>query len=399
MATTFPQRLRIKNFGPIMEADIAFGDLNVVIGPQASGKSLFFQVLKLLVDAEAICHEFLRFSIDWGTDFAGFMHLYFGQGARNLMTPESAFALNGTNQDLPRVIQAAKRKVSRRTSNDSPPEHMFYVPAQRVMAVQDGSTRPFNNFNAGDPYVLREFSEILHRLVQTEFSTGDSDKLFPKANRLKEELRELVANSFFHGFDLEVSRGGDMTKRLVLTKGDTNLSFMTWSAGQREFTPLLLGLYWLLPAGRVQKRATLESVVIEEPEMGLHPRAIQAVMALVLELMRRGYRVFLSTHSPAVLDVIWGLQTLKAHGGRERDIRDLLGLPAGLKVMAETALKKKVTVSYFQPGKEVVDVSQLDPGAESAAESGWGGLTAFSGTIGDVVARVVSRHESAEALR
>jgi hypothetical protein len=139
--------------------------------------------------------------------------------------------------------------------------------------------------------------------------------------------------------------------------------------------------------------------VIEEPEMGLHPRAIQAFMALVLELMRRGYRIFLSTHSPAVMDVIWGLQTLKAHGGKEKDVRDLLGLPASLKDMAEMALEKKITVSYFQPGKKVVDISRLDPGAESAAESGWGGLTSFSGDIGDVVARVVSRHEAAEAVQ
>lgn len=399
MATTFPQRLRIKNFGPIMEADIAFGDLNVVIGPQASGKSLFFQVLKLLVDAEAICHEFLRFSIDWRSDFAGFMRLYFGEGTQNLLTPDSTFTLNGVEQDLLKLTQKARRKAGQTASKASPEERMFYVPAQRVMAVQDGSTRPFNNFRAGDPYVLREFSETLHELVQTEFSAGDADKLFPKTNRLKEGLRRLVVESVFHEFGLEVSRGNDMTKRLVLTKGDTNLSFMTWSAGQREFTPLLLGLYWLLPAGGVPTREQFESVVIEEPEMGLHPRAIQAVMALVLELMQRGYRVFLSTHSPAVLDVIWGLQTLKAHGGREQDVRDLLGLPASLKVMADTALKKKVTVSYFQPGKEVVDISQLDPGSESVAESGWGGLTAFSGIIGDVVARVVSRHESAEAVR
>lgn len=399
MATTSPRRLAVKNFGPIHDADISFGDLNVVVGPQASGKSLFFQVLKLLVDADAICHEFLRFSIGWGSDFANFMHLYFGQGATNLIKGTSSFALNGELHDLPKLTQAAKRRVGRIASAVPPAERMFYIPAQRIMAVQDGSTRPFNNFQAGDPYVLREFSETLHGLVQSEFSTGDSDKLFPKRNRLNEGLRRLVADSFFHGFDLEVARGADFTKRLMLTKGDTKLSFMTWSAGQREFTPLLLGLYWLLPAGAVSRRNDFDSVVIEEPEMGLHPRAIQAFMALVLELMRRGYRVFLSTHSPAVLDVIWGLQTLKSHRGKEQDVRDLLGLPASVKDMAETALKKRITVSYFQPGEKVIEISQLDPGAESAAESGWGGLTSFSGDIGDVVARVVSRYESAEAVR
>jgi hypothetical protein len=399
MGSVLPRRLAVQNFGPIQDADVSFGDLNVVVGPQASGKSLFFQLLKLLVDADAICHEFLRFSTDWGTDFANFMHLYFGQGAKTLLTTSSIIALNGRQEELAKVTQNARRRVGKIASAASPAERVFYIPAQRIMAVQDGRTRTFNSFSSGDPYVIRKFSDTLHGLVQSEFSAGDSDKLFPKRNRLNEGLRRLVADSFFHGFDLEVARGDDLTKRLVLTHGDTSLSFMTWSAGQREFTPLLLGLYWLLPAGAVSRRDDFESVVIEEPEMGLHPRAIQAFMALVLELMRRGYRIFLSTHSPAVMDVIWGLQTLKAHGGKEKDVRDLLGLPASLKDMAETALEKKITVSYFQPGEKVVDISQLDPGADSPAESGWGGLTSFSGDIGDVVARVVSRHEAAGAVQ
>ena len=41
-------QLTIKNFGPIHEARLAFGDLTVFIGSQASGKSLALQLLKLL---------------------------------------------------------------------------------------------------------------------------------------------------------------------------------------------------------------------------------------------------------------------------------------------------------------------------------------------------------------
>ena len=40
-------------------------------------------------------------------------------------------------------------------------------------------------------------------------------------------------------------------------------------------------------------------------EMGLHPRAIAVVMLMVFELMARGYRVCISTHSPQVLDAVW----------------------------------------------------------------------------------------------
>jgi predicted ATPase len=44
-------RLNVGNFGPIKSADVEFGDLTVLVGPQATGKSIFLQLLKLLVDA------------------------------------------------------------------------------------------------------------------------------------------------------------------------------------------------------------------------------------------------------------------------------------------------------------------------------------------------------------
>ena len=39
--------LKIKNFGPIGNVDVKFGDLTFLVGPQASGKSLFWELLKL----------------------------------------------------------------------------------------------------------------------------------------------------------------------------------------------------------------------------------------------------------------------------------------------------------------------------------------------------------------
>jgi hypothetical protein len=39
----------------------------------------------------------------------------------------------------------------------------------------------------------------------------------------------------------------------------------------------------------------------------------------------------------------------------------------------------------------------LDPGAERLEESGWGGLTEFSGKIGEVIAEVVNRYERKKA--
>jgi len=392
-------RLAVTNFGPIKKADVAFGDLNVIVGPQATGKSLFLQLLKLLLDTDTICHDFLRFSADWGDSFSDFMRLYFGSGMSDLIGEETTIDLDAKRVELATLVRKNKRAAAKSPTSESPSQRLFYIPAQRIMAVNEGLTRTFNSFRGGDPYVLREFAETLHGLVQTEFSATTSDTLFPKSNRLNHALRTIISESFFHKMVLKVARDSDLTKRLVLEKDGTEYPFMSWSAGQREFTPLLLGLYWLLPAGATPKRNSLEYVVIEEPEMGLHPKAIQGFMAIVLELMRRGYKVFLSTHSSSILDVVWGLQTIERHGGTAADILDMLGLKSNQRDMAQEALAKRITVSYFDPDKEVVDISSLDPGSDSGAESGWGGLTSFTGQIGNVVARVVNRHEMSGGAR
>lgn len=377
-------KLHIENFGPIRNADVALGDLNITVGPQATGKSLFWQLLKLLLDTQSIREEFHRFNIDWGKDIKGFLSLYFGEGMDHLLGNNTVIHLDGVERSVAKLFDRSRSRSGR-------DESMFYIPAQRVMAVRDGLTRTFLEFRAGDPYVVRDFSDKLHRLVQSEFARAE--KLFPQANRLNGHLRKLVDDAFFRGFSLELNRDTSYQKKLVLKQGSVQLPFMAWSAGQREFSPLLLGLYWLMPAGRVARRDAFKWVVIEEPEMGLHPKAISAFMALVMELLRRDYKVCLSTHSPHVLDVVWGLQTLKSHGATEKDVLRLLGLPSNraMLAIATSALKKKFTVHYFKPGTGTVDISSLDPGADDREVAGWGGLTEFTANIGDVVAQVVAR--------
>jgi len=171
---------------------------------------------------------------------------------------------------------------------------------------------------------------------------------------------------------------------------------MTWTAGQREFTPLLLGLYHLLPPRKELKQAEIDWVLIEEPEMGLHPRAITVVLLLVLDLLWRGYRVVLTTHSPHVLTALWMLRRLSEHKARWQLVCDAFGLKASqqLRPVAEAALEKQYLVHSlaFESGGKVrsKDISSLDPDDEDEAVSGWGGLTEFSSRFGDAVREAVN---------
>jgi len=171
---------------------------------------------------------------------------------------------------------------------------------------------------------------------------------------------------------------------------------MVWSAGQREFVPLLLGMYWLVPPTKVSRRGSIEWVVLEEPEMGLHPRAISVVLLMVLELVARGYRVCVSTHSPHVLEAVWVLRHLKENGVSSRELLNVFAAPNTRQMLklADTVMQKTVKVFYFdrQTG-QTSDISELDPSDEAMGEAGWGGSTEFSGRANEAVARAVASAE------
>jgi hypothetical protein len=373
--------LNIRNLGQIKEASLSFGDLTVLVGPQATGKSIALQLLKLMVDAGQVQEEMGRHGLDWGHKLPEFLDVYFGEGMRSIWRDgSSSVEWEGKAVDLPQI---AKRKRPNKE------ESLFFIPAQRVLALRDGWPRPFTDYAPGDPFAVREFSEKLRVLVEQEF--GSSGDLFPQERRLKREFRDLLQRHVFSNFHLKVDKFRSQ-KRLVLGPEGTkeSLPYMVWSAGQREFVPLLLGFYWLMPPTKVSTRDEIKWVVLEELEMGLHPRAIGVVLLLVLELVARGYRVCLSTHSPQVLDAVWALKHLKANGADAHAILDIFEAKntQSMRKLADTIMTKELKVFYFdRENGKTSDISALDPSAEEEGHSGWGGLSEFSGRANRAVAR------------
>jgi hypothetical protein len=262
--------------------------------------------------------------------------------------------------------------------------------------ISDGWAAPFQKLTAETPVVARIFSQSLF----DRFRGKDAKTLFPVDKVLKKEIREKINAAVFHNGQVGIEEDSQHAKRLRLVHGKMHLPFMTWTAGQREFTPLLLSLYGLLPSVTKRKHPHVKWVVIEEPEMGLHPQAITAVMLLVLDLLWRGYKVVLSTHSPHVLTAVWMLQRLKEHKARWQLVCEAFGVRANqqMQQVAEAALTKdfKVHLMAFDNDDEMVrskDISSLDPDDPNDAVSGWGGLTEFSSRFGDVVRKAVNESE------
>ncbi len=378
-------KLTIRNFAHLDEVNLEFGDLTVLVGPQGAGKSLALQWLKAAMDGRQIV-EALKLAGHPADRPDALIDLIFGTG----MAPAWREGESEVKLDQKRVTP----KNLGRIGNGE--EQLFFVPAHRSLLISDGWASSFQKLNSDTPAVARIFSQNLF----DRFSGKDAGTLFPVQKRLKRQIRDKIDEAVFHGGKIGIEEDHQHAQRLRLVHGKMHLPFMTWTAGQREFTPLLLGLYHLLPSVQLRKRKGTNWVVIEEPEMGLHPQAVTAVLLLVLDLLWRGYRVVLSTHSPHVLTMLWMMRQLKDNKARWQLVCNAFGVtpsPA-MKGVATGALAKEYRAHMLQFGEygkvTSKDISALDPSSDDERIAGWGGLTEYSSRFGDAVRKAVNEAQS-----
>lgn len=375
--------LSIKNLGQIREANITFGDLTVLIGPQASGKSILLQMLKLMLDSSDIMRTIRKYGFNWNGRAAGFLDLYFGEGMSGIKKTSTRLSADGDDVNFDSLL---KKKTKRK-------EQVFMIPAQRVMTIQNGWPRNFMSYEAGDPYVVKNFSENLRLLMEHGLGSGKTGAVFPKAGRMKKAFRDALNEGIFFNATVELDKQSPK-KRFVLSVDNNKLSYMAWSAGQREFMPLLLGLYWLMPSSRATRKEGIKWVVIEEPEMGLHPKAIQSLLLVFLELINRGYKVIVSTHSPVVAELCWVVNNLKKRNAPADVLFELFELPKDNSVKNIFKLilaEAEMNTYYFSrsaKGINVKDISSLDPAHEDFEEADWGGLTSFSTRAAEIISSI-----------
>ncbi|MGA2547782.1 MAG: AAA family ATPase [Rectinemataceae bacterium] len=375
-------RFLLENCGPIIQADMELGDLSILVGPQATGKSIALQMLKLAQEYPAIKRTMLDFAYNPSRGREAFVVDYLGEGMSSIWTDDTIIKVGDKKLSYENIkaTTVAKREHS-----------VFYVPAQRVTTFDNGWPRRFQNYEASFPYVVREFSEELFKYLDKAYASDSSGRLFPHPKSLRKSLKDSLAQSVYRNATLSLDKEHSR-KRLVLQPSPgVSLPMATWSAGQREFTPLMLGLYRLLPSAAKGKDEKIKQVIIEEPEMGLHPRAIRSLMYIVMELLYRGYSVVLSTHSSAILEIAWALSLIGESSDPLSSFCRLFGetKKKTQEDMASSVLKKSIRVHYFKPVEEgktfSIDISGMDP-AGITDEADWGGLTEQSSLIGEIVA-------------
>jgi energy-coupling factor transporter ATP-binding protein EcfA2 len=394
------KNIKIKSLGPIKEANINFGDLTFFVGPQASGKSIVLQLIKLLIDKKGIESTLDNYGYVWGLNIHDNLTRFFGEGMDDVWNTNTKINFDGVQYDLDYLLPSSFSKREKLTLKW---DKLYYIPAQRVVSLNYGWPRFFNDYEDSVPYVLRDFSERLRRYLEMRVRFDEEDEdgidrkiIFPQEGKLNERLNTSFNDSIFHGGTLQIDKTAK--KRLKLNQDDLSIPFMAWSSGQKEFMPLLISFYQLCVARPGGRRRGVDYVVIEEPEMGLHPEAIKSVILQIIELLSRGYQVIVSTHSPVLLEFAWAFNILKKEKAPITAFDDLFDFPKNNRInsfFSDELINKSINTYYFDRKNgsvTVQDITSLDAGSKDLAIAEWGGLSSFSAKANDIVSTIVANN-------
>lgn len=337
-------KVKINNFSCIDEAEFEIGRLTVLIGPQASGKSVICKLHYFFLDVlnnqanyvfdglnfedfiNRIRDQFFRwFPVTaWGNklfviDFtAGSVEVrltrtnYRGAPADNIriwvskslrshytsLTRQRINVIKNSKEEdedldfsLMIGIHEAAQKSLNKLLGDYDFTNQIFVPAGRSFFTSIGKALSvFEHGGVLDPLILNfgrlyaRYRDVNARVIRKRNS--------PELNQLTASLNEIFGGEI-------KSKGGD---DFVLTSDGRQIPFSSLSSGQQELLPLIVILPRLVNIGSSQSSKRL--AYIEEPEAHLFPAAQSKLIAALASIVKHSgslMNMVLTTHSPYVL--------------------------------------------------------------------------------------------------
>jgi hypothetical protein len=347
------ERLIIKNFAGIKELEIEVKRINILIGPQASGKSVCAKLLyyfknfiwkildsvenekdKRYLDSECIRTFKEYFPPDcWGNqDFLIKYEVtnYFleirkkpGNKSEQIILKYSDFLkdklkqlksfykkintldFDGNEIERAKCIQIKRRKLRTYFLEHLATPHQreagyaqLFIPAGRAFFANlrtDVVSFLSSNKNL-DPF-LREFGYVYNETKDLLIDINSSNISRKEIRLLYEEVNLLNEKSLCGKYHT------DQGEDYLLMRDGRQVRVANSSSGQQEILPLTIVLvvlpYWTLNLGH--------TVYIEEPEAHLFPNAqrnIIELIATVFNFPKTNLQFFITTHSPYVLTSI-----------------------------------------------------------------------------------------------
>ena len=362
------RRLRLRNWKNFADIEVALEDRVFLVGPNASGKSNFLDVFRFLGDLASTGGGFQEavrrrggvsaircLAARRNPDIEVHVELQEGtEGAR--WRYELAFSQDNQRRPLlhmERVLQDEKKLVDRPDSDDEDDR----VRLRQTHLEQVNVNKPFRSL-AGFFTSIRYLHLVPQLVREPDRSVGRTNDPFggdflEQVTKTQERTRNARLRRIQKALRIAVPQLEEIDLWRD-ARGTPHLrgKYQHWrpqGAWQTEEqfsdgTLRLMGLLW----STMEKDGPL---LLEEPELSLHPEIVRALPQMLARVQRKtGRQIFLSTHSPDLLkDEGIGLdETLliipKTEGADVlpaasfQELRDLLegGLPLADAVMPKT---------------------------------------------------------------
>lgn len=195
---------------------------------------------------------------------------------------------------------------------------------------------------------LVQFLSMIASALQRRRSVRDKEAKNDPTILKYMQLAELLEKTL--GGGIEFSSEEPVPRREVLFKPaeDTTLDMPIVSSMVKELAPLVLYLRYLVELG--------DWLIIDEPEMNLHPKAQVCITEFLAMLVQAGLHVLVTTHSPYIVDHVMNLMKAAEHEDLEK-IKDKFYLRQTKALIP----MEQVSVYFFGDGtaKSILDQEGL----------------------------------------
>lgn len=287
--------LRIENYKIIENLDLNLGPLNVLVGPNGSGKTAIVEVLSLIQNMAQTGFSFeenLPRAFRW-TAMGGFLRAL-KDGANEMMFE---FSDDGNSLHVS-ILPSEKREPTLKAMLCNGENYSLVEFPQLRNSVRGWQFYKFN-----DVYILGRDYKKLSRIPGENalhlLGTGENlpqvilglkvrnDKVY---NRIRGIFLAAISDQAPES-DLSLDEREIVLLNLVIS--NLTLPYRDWPDGWKKFLALVVAI-----------ETATNLFVIEEPENYLHPGLLHYFMDLVKERVEEGLQVIITTHSPILVNLI-----------------------------------------------------------------------------------------------
>jgi predicted ATPase len=297
--------IKIKGFKSIKELDLEMKSINVLIGANGSGKSNFVSVFGLL---ESIYYQRLQTYIAINGGAERFLH--FGSKNTNEITLDLNFTdkangysiklLKNNEHDVLIESEIANFFKHNRVITEKNAESNIQNPTnQEIIQYSREYLQQCKLYHFHDTSSTAKFKSS-QDINANRFLSSFAENLAPFLYRLKNEFTYDYQNilqavqtvaPYFHDFDFSIN-GENILLRWQHKNDLSNLGFsaQVLSDGTARF--ICMATLFLQP-----KELRPATIVLDEPEIGLHPDAITVLSEIIKAISNQGTQVVISTQS------------------------------------------------------------------------------------------------------